>query len=87
MLKVRSEKRDQPAPQGRRRFTQEFKEEAVQMVLEGQLHRISREPMGTRTDGENRWGHSILLTWLAGHGYLASSCSVGVWTPSSLWRR
>jgi transposase len=35
MSKVRSEKRDQPAPLGRRRFTQEFKEEAVQMVLDG----------------------------------------------------
>ncbi len=35
MSKVRSEKREQALPQGRRRFTQEFKKEAVQMVLDG----------------------------------------------------
>lgn len=35
MSKARSEKRDRPGPQGRRRFTQEFKEQAVQMVLDG----------------------------------------------------
>ena len=35
MSKVRSGQRNEEQPQGRRRFTAEFKEEAVQMVLDG----------------------------------------------------
>lgn len=35
MSKVRSGSRNDEPPEGRRRFTQEFKEEAVQMVLDG----------------------------------------------------
>lgn len=35
MSKVRSGRRSDEPPEGRRRYTQEFKEEAVQMVLDG----------------------------------------------------
>ena len=35
MSKVRSGRRSDEPPLGRRRYTQEFKEEAVQMVLDG----------------------------------------------------
>lgn len=35
MSKARSGRRNEEASEGRRRYTQEFKEEAVQMVLDG----------------------------------------------------
>jgi len=61
MSKVRSENSNGRPPQGRRRYTQEFKEEAVRMLLDGHTARSVCERLGiSATNTLYRWKKEFL---------------------------